>query len=166
VEHVVPFRELLRKALTSKQTLGYRCSLGTVLDIINSLFNVFVACLYIASTYRPHDLAEPLVGDGHWYPVLLLLAHIFFMLEYLMRIYVAEDFRKYILSFESIICMATTIPYFGVTFTSLGRRSQWRFFIRLLDLLRINVLFRLCYYIENDLPRELSKIIIGGKRDY
>lgn len=54
VEHVIPFRELLRKALTSKQTLGYRCSLGTVLDIINSLFNIFVACLYIASTYLPH----------------------------------------------------------------------------------------------------------------
>jgi hypothetical protein len=33
-------------------------------------------------------------------------------------------------------------------------------------LLRIYVLFRLCYYIENDLPRELTKIIIGGKRDH
>lgn len=93
----------------------------------------------------------------------MLLAHIFFLLEYLIRIYVAEDFRKYILSFESIICMATTIPYFAVTFTALDRRNQWRFFIRLLDLLRIYVLFRLCYYIENDLPRELTKIIIGGK---
>jgi|LauGreDrversion4_2_1035121.scaffolds.fasta_scaffold49952_5 hypothetical protein len=163
VEHVIPFREQLRKALTSKQTLGYRCSLGTVLDIIDSMFNIFVACLYIASTYRPHDLAVPLLADGHWYPILLLLAHIFFLLEYLLRIYVAEDFRKYMMSFESIISIVTSLPYFAVTFTSVDPYSDWRFFVRMLDLLRIYVLFRLCYYIENDLPRELTKIIIGGK---
>lgn len=161
---MVPLREQLRKALSSKQAVGYnRYSLGTAIDIINGFFNIALACLYIASTYTPHELAIQLLSDGHWYPIIMLLAHILFLVEYLMRIYVAEDVRKYLLSFESIVCILTTLPYFTVSFTVTNRYSVWRFFVRMLDLLRIYVLMRVCQYIENDLSRELVKIMVGGK---
>ena len=140
----------MRKALSSKQLLGYKgsgkekqgCSLGTFLDILNGIFNVMLASLYIASTYRPLDLALPMLKDGHWYPIFLLLAHIFFLVEYLMRLYVAEDIRKYILLMDSIVNMMTILPFFIITYTIDDPFSIWRFFVRMLDLLRIQVILR------------------------
>jgi len=66
VEHLVPFREQLRKALQSKQSMGYKgsgkekqgFSLGTILDLTNCVLNIMLAALYIASTYKPHELAK------------------------------------------------------------------------------------------------------------
>jgi hypothetical protein len=121
----VPFREQLRKALSSKQMLGYKgsgkekhgCSFGTVLDILNGICNLMLASLYIASTYQPHELGVQSLSDGHWYPIFLLLSHVFFLLEYIMRIYVAEDVRKYLFTMESIVNLITIFPYFVITFT-------------------------------------------------
>ena len=65
VDHLVPFRDQLRKALQSKQSMGYKgsgkekqgFSLGTIMDLTNCLLNIMLAALYIASTYKPHELA-------------------------------------------------------------------------------------------------------------
>ena len=66
VEHLVPFREQLRKALQSRQSLGYKGSgkekqgftLGTILDLTNGVLSIMLAALYIASTYKPHELGQ------------------------------------------------------------------------------------------------------------
>lgn len=170
VEHLVPFREQLRKALQSKQSLGYKGSgkekqgftLGTILDLTNCVLNLVLASLYIASTYKPNELAKQDLKSGHWYAILLLLSHIFFLLEYLMRIYAAEDVRKYIITMESIVNMISVFPFLIVTYTIDDPESYWRFFVRMLDLLRIMVLLRITQYIEDELHRELIEIIIGG----
>lgn len=125
VEHLVPFREQLRKALQSKQSLGYKgsgkekqgCSFGTLLDLLNGLLNVMLAALYIASTYKPNDLGVQDIKNGEWYAIFLLLSHIFFLLEYLMRIYAAEDVRKYLFTMESIVNMVTIFPFLIITYT-------------------------------------------------
>ena len=80
-----------------------------------------------------------------------------------MRIYVAEDMQKYILTTESIVNIVTIFPYFIISFTIEEPMSKWRFFVRMLDLLRMQILLRVTQYIENDLTRELIKIIVGGK---
>jgi hypothetical protein len=110
---------------------------------MNGIFNVILTTLYIASTYRPHDLALPYLSDGHWYPILLLIAHVFFLLEYIVRIYVAEDFRKYFFTMESIVNIVTTVPFFVIIYTVSERESRWRFFVRTLDLIRLHLLIRI-----------------------
>jgi hypothetical protein len=80
-----------------------------------------------------------------------------------MRVYAAEDIRKYIFTMESLVNMVTIFPFLIITYTINNPKSDWRFFVRMLDLLRILVLLRVTQYIENELTRELIKIIIGGK---
>lgn len=80
-----------------------------------------------------------------------------------MRIYAAEDVKKYTLTMESIVNMISVFPFMIVTYTIDDTTSNWRFFVRMLDLLRIMVLLRITQYIENELSRELIKIIVGGK---
>jgi hypothetical protein len=151
VEHLIPLREQLRKALSSKQSLGQKgsgkdkagCTLGSLLDIINFILTILLASLYIASTYKPNELGKPGLHDGHWYPILLLLSHIFFLLEFLMRVYAAEDFRKAILTMENIVNMITIFPFLIITYTISDAESRWRFFVRMIDLLRILVLLRI-----------------------
>jgi cation transport ATPase len=150
VEHLVPLREQLRKALSSKQSLSFKssgkekngCSLGSILDIINFILNVLLAAFYIASTYKPHELAKQTIQNGEWYAILLLLAHIFFLLEFMIRVYAAEDFRKFILTMENIVNIITIFPFLIITYTINDTTSRWRFFVRMLDLLRILVLLR------------------------
>lgn len=80
-----------------------------------------------------------------------------------MRIYAAEDVKKYTMTMESIVNMISVFPFLIVTYTIDDTTSYWRFFVRMLDLLRIMVLLRITQYIENELSRELIKIIVGGK---
>jgi len=170
VDHLVPFRDQLRKALQSKQSMGYKgsgkekqgFSLGTIMDLTNCLLNIMLAALYIASTYKPHELAMQDLKSGHWYAIFLLLSHIFFLLEYLMRVYASEDVRKYIVTMESLVNIVTVFPFIVVTYTIDDPKSSWRFFVRMLDLMRIMILLRITQYIENELSRELIKIMIGG----
>ena len=140
----------------------YGFSLGTFLDIMNGVFNILLASVYITSTYKPHELAKPFLSDGHWYPILLLISHIFFLLEYIVRIYVAEDVRKYLFTMESIVNIVTILPFFVIIYTVNDRESRWRFFVRTLDLIRLHLLIRITQYIENEVTRELIKIMFSG----
>ena len=126
---------------SGKEKQGF--TLGTILDLINCVLNIMLAALYIASTYRPHQLAKNELLSGHWYPIFLLLSHIFFLIEYLMRIYAAEDVKKYMLTMESIVNMITVFPFMIVTYTVNDLESRWRFLVRMLDLLRIMILLRI-----------------------
>lgn len=98
-------------------------SLGSSLDYINFTFNVMLAVLYIASTYKPNNLADKFLGDGHWYPIFLLISHIFFLIEFVMRIYVAEDVRKYIMTMDSLVNIVTILPFFIIIYTINDRHS-------------------------------------------
>lgn len=97
----------------------------------------------------------------HWYPVLLLFTHIFFLIEFLFKIYVAKSFSKFIISMESIIDILTIFPYLIATLSMQDPTDFWYLFWRMLDLLRVLSLYRLLKYIENDINRELWKIILG-----
>ena len=130
------------------------------LDLINCTLSVAVAALYIASTYDPYYFAKPMFK--HWYPILLLIVHIYFLIEYLLRLYTSKNFAKFILSLENLVELATILPYIIVSLSVDNPRNFWNYFVRMLDLLRILVLFRLLKYFANEISRELSRIIIGA----
>ena len=80
-----------------------------------------------------------------------------------MRIYVAEDIKKYMLTMESIVNIMTIFPFLVISYTIKEPQDNWRFFVRMLDLLRMHLLLRIALYIENDLTRALIKIMIAGR---
>lgn len=64
---------------------------------------------------------------------------------------------------ESFVNIVTTLPFFAIMYTVQDPYSIWRFFVRMLDLMRLQILFRITSYVENELTRELIKIITGCK---
>ena len=60
-----------------------------------------------------------------------------------MRIYASEDVKKYTMTMESIVNMISVFPFMIFTYTIEDVTSNWRFFVRMLDLLRIMVLLRI-----------------------
>lgn len=99
---------------------------------------------------------------SHWYPILLIIIHIYFLIEYLLKLYTAKNMQSYLLSLENFIDIVTIFPYLVITLSSDDPTFFWNFFVRMLDLLRILTLFRVLKHIEDDFSRELGKIIIGA----
>jgi voltage-gated potassium channel len=130
------------------------------LDLINCALSITVSGLYISSTYNPHIFAKRMFE--HWYPILLLITHIYFLIEHILRLYTAQNFSKYLFSLENIVEVVTILPYITVSLSVDDPYNFWNFFVRMLDLLRVLVLFRLLKYTENEISRELSRIIIGA----
>jgi len=87
--------------------------------------------------------------------------HIYFLIEALLRLFAAQNFRSYFFSLQNIIDILTIIPYIIIR-TIMDPMNFWSYFVRMLDLLRILILFRALKYIENDINRELFKILIGA----
>jgi hypothetical protein len=95
------------------------------------------------------------------YPHLLLAVHFYFLIEYLIRLYTAKNFLTYLISTESIIEIVACIPFLIVTLSVRDNRNFYCFFFRMADLCRLLSLYRLTNYIENDINRDLSNIVIG-----
>lgn len=92
---------------------------------------------------------------------MLLIAHIYFLIEYLLKLYIAKNFTNYLVSLENFLEIATIFPFLIISL-SLDPLNFWSFFVRMLDLLRVLTLIRALKYIENDINRELCRIIIGA----
>lgn len=80
----------------------------TVLDIINFSLSFIVIIKYVISTY------EPDFWSGITYGVLNFLMHLWFLMEYLLRMYGSKDRNKYMFSQESIADFISLIPYFFI----------------------------------------------------
>jgi len=130
------------------------------LDIANCVLSFVIVSVYIYSTYDPLYFVRDMFT--HWYPTTLMGIHVFFLIEYLLRLYTAQNFSTYFLSLQSFVEIATIFPYIIVSLAVEDPMSFWNYFVRMLDLLRILTLFRALKYIENDINRELCKIIIGA----
>ena len=97
--------------------------------------------LYIVSTYKPNELIQENFRDAfgkvHFYPNFLLGTHIYFLLEYLMKIYTAKSALSYLVKLDSLIDLTTTVPYIVSTLILSDNRHFIMFFCRMLDLFRI-----------------------------
>ncbi|CDW84459.1 cation channel family protein [Stylonychia lemnae] len=130
------------------------------MDSINCILSISISCLYIYSTYDPLTFAKEMWG--HWHPIFLSFCHMYFLIEYLLRLYTAKNLSAYLVSFENFLEILTIVPFMIVSQSQPDPLNFWSLFVRMLDLLRISTLFRALKYIENDINRELSRIIIGA----
>ena len=130
------------------------------LDLINCTLSISIASLYIYSTYDPLSFAKP--QWKHWYPIFLMFGHIYFLIEYLLKLYIAKNFTSYIVTFENFMEFITIFPFIIVSQSISDPFNFWNLCVRMMDLLRISSLFRALKYIGNDINRELASIIIGA----
>lgn len=125
------------------------------LDIINCLLSIILVCFYIYSTYFPTEFCQQnlMAPDGkiYAYPNFLIGAHLYFLIEYTIRLYTAKNFLGYLTSLESIIDLISVIPFLICTFAINDNTNFIIFFCRMLDIVRFLSLLRLVHYIDNDI---------------
>ena len=83
------------------------------LDFINCALSVILAGLYIYSTFDPLNFAKR--QWTHWYPIFLMIAHIYFLIEYLLRLLTAKNVTNYLISMENFFELLTIFPYIIVS---------------------------------------------------
>lgn len=58
-----------------------------------------------------------------WYYVLLVVVHVYFLLEYILRLMSQKYVLKYLRSLESILELVTTVPFL-ISYVVLGDKSN------------------------------------------
>jgi len=129
------------------------------LDLINATLSLAAVSLYIYATYYPREMLGKRVGES-WYPVFNIVIHVYFLIEYLLRLYTAKNFSKYFLSVDSFVDLLTTFPYVVLNLAVTDIANFWLLLTKMLDLLRLMTINRVIKYIENDINKELSNIIL------
>ena len=113
---------------------------NTFLDMTNLGLTLIVALLYL---WRTHDMCafdlEPIwkvyrsetcsgVHQG-WYYILLLIVHVYYLLEYIARLLTQRYVWKYLKSIDSILEIMTIFPFI-IAYISVGTKSPvFQFFI-------------------------------------
>lgn len=77
-----------------------------LLDSVNITFSVVLIIEYIYSTYDPAPFANEIWGSMN------TLIHIYFLLEWMVKLYSAKSLFDYSLSQESLIQLFSIMPYF------------------------------------------------------
>lgn len=133
--------------------------IGNFLDILNSVLSLTVAAQYIAASYTD------VFFDSYTWGVLCFLFHTMFFMEYLLRLYSAKEAKRYFFSLESFVDIISNVPFFVIRFANGNpmidepdsilalTANVWSLF-RILRLRRLNI------YIEAEVSKQLSNIII------
>jgi voltage-gated potassium channel len=98
---------------------------GQIVDCIFALFNILACVLYVISTYTK--------APSTLFIVIETIVSLEFLIEYLLRIWIAPKRINYIFSFYGIIDFVTLLPFFITGFK----------FLRVLKVLRILRFIRL-----------------------
>ena len=80
------------------------------MDLINCGLSFSIIWLYIFFNNLPEQTT-----DNKWYPNLLFAIHIYFAIEYLLKLYTAKNIQNFLLSIDNFIELATLLPFFTVT---------------------------------------------------
>ena len=120
-----------------------------ILSLISCTFAFLIYGIYIVTTYFP-------LTDFYWYNILNVICSSFHNLETLLYLYLADHRIIYILSFQRIIELFSSIyPYFFVFDNMLNQK--------ILEVARVCQLFRIKYYLETHIKvteNELIKCLI------
>jgi hypothetical protein len=117
--------------------------------------------MYLYSTYEPYAYEDP----EHWWGFTNFFIHFLFMIEYVLTIISAQDWKKYVLSLDSILDVTSTIPFLIIRM-SYGNPLVHEFnqpthiFAEFLDMLRIVKIEKLTLLLKDEIYRNLSSITI------
>jgi len=123
--------------------------------MLNSLTSLVCTVLYVMFTTEP---TYYFTEQGSWYKLFLLVTHVYFSLDFLIRVISAPKTLRYLLSFESFLEIVTSLPmcffYFFYDMESIHFRATM-----MLDPWRLFLNKRVLKNIENEVVAETMQII-------
>jgi hypothetical protein len=148
-----------------------------IMDFLNITLSVSIVLIYVYRTYDMCYFDELPVwkfyldedenfldmeckGEGfRWYYSLLLAAHFYFLLEFILRLLVQKYMSTFLMSPQSFIEIFTTVPFL-ITLVAFGKSSYIFQFFVMVDNLRLFLFERFTKNIESEVSREVVSIVI------
>ena len=125
------FRETLQFYLIDCKT-----ALGKVIDILIILLNIFICLILVIETYPVSETTRQLLWD------LEVIIVLFFIIEYVARLYAAQDRLRQLVDVYSIIDLIAILPMLSVIFLPLFGITLDIGFIRFIRAFRTLRIFR------------------------
>jgi len=123
--------------------------------MLNSLTSLVCTVLYVMFTNEP---TYYFTEQGSWYKLFLLVTHVYFSLDFLIRVISVPKTIRYLLSVESFLEIVTSLPmcffYFFYDMQSTHFRA-----VMMLDPWRLFLNKRLTKHIESEIVGEMMQII-------
>lgn len=133
--------------------------LGNALDIMNSTVSILIAAQFVAASYVT-------VFDGSYvWGIFSFIMHALFFIEYLLRLYSSKEPKNYFFSLESFVDIISNVPFFVIRVVEGNPmidqpHSLYAQFGNVFSLFRILRLEKLNKYIETEVSKQLSNILI------
>ena len=101
------------------------------------------------------------LGEAHdWYYIFLLVTHLFFMIEFILRTITQKYQVKFLLTVDSFLEIFTTIPFI-ICYVALGTETNTVQFFVMIDLMRLLLLGRFTRFIESEITKEILLITMN-----
>lgn len=139
----VSMKHQLRKAIEDPK-------FGIPMDSINGFLSLMLSIMYFVSTYYAEYFRD---GTMDWYNYILFVAHIYFFIEYSMKLYAVVVPLPF-MSLTSALDFMTIIPYLGVSIyfgiTNNDYNNPAILIVRMLDIWRLFTLSKFLRYVEDE----------------
>lgn len=104
-------------------------------DFVSLLTTVVLTCIYVIFTGNP---VYYMSNEAQWYRYFLLATHLYFSVDFLIRLIAAEKVLRFLLTLSAFIDIVTSFPmvflYFffdmnSITFRAAMMLDPWRFYL-------------------------------------
>ena len=94
--------------------------------------------MYIIYLDRIHGFIDDWENNklGKIYLLLLKVSHVFFLIDFLLRVITAKQIKAYLLSIDSFVEIFTIVPFLAIGLTKKDLNGDWFRFCMMLDTLR------------------------------
>ena len=116
------------------------------MDASTTVLNLTTIILYIIYLDRIHAyIDKENVNLGNFYLLFLKASHVFFLIDYLLRLITAKQIKNFLISVDSFLEILTIVPFLSIGLTSKDLNGSWFRFCIMLDTLRTMQCKRIFY---------------------
>ena len=135
-----------------------------IMDAISTLLNLATISLYIRYLDRIHHVID---GDNNklqsYYLLFLKASHVFFLVDYLLRLFTAKIIKNFLFSMDSFVEILTIMPFLSIGLTSTNINGDWFRFCMMMDTLRTMQCKRIFY--QMDVVFKMNQARLTEKRE-
>ena len=116
------------------------------MDASTTILNLTTIILYIIYLDRIHAYIDTENKNiGNFYLLFLKASHVFFLIDYLLRLITAKQIKNFLISMDSFLEILTLVPFLSIGLTSKDLNGDWFRFCMMLDTLRTMQCKRIFY---------------------
>ena len=116
------------------------------MDASTTILNLTTIILYIIYLDRIHAYIDTENKNiGNFYLLFLKASHVFFLIDYLLRLMTAKQIKNFLISMDSFLEILTLVPFLSIGLTSKDLNGDWFRFCMMLDTLRTMQCKRIFY---------------------